>query len=186
MDQGLSGGFTEPSYDAARAFRACLQAMARPGSVQPMSAPTPPAPLSPAAAAVLLTLCDSATPLYLAPSHDSAEARAWIAFHCAAPLVSASEAAFALGDWAALKGQPFAIGSADYPDRSATLIVEVETRAPNARLAGAGIKESAAAYLPDIAALRANAALYPLGFDCYFCAQDRLYALPRSTYLEAL
>ena len=38
--------------------------------------------------------------------------------------------------------------------------------------------------LPEIAAFRANRALFPLGFDCYFTSGDMLAALPRSTIVE--
>lgn len=186
MANDLSGGFSEPSPQAARAFRACLEAMARPGQVQHIEGAAPPAPLSPAAGAVLLTLVDAATPLHLAPSHDTPAIRAWIAFHCAAPLVEAAQASFALGAWGAL--QPlarFAIGTPDYPDRAATLIVEVAALAPaNARLRGPGIATDARARLPETAAFVANRARFPLGFDCLFTCGTELMALPRSTRVE--
>jgi alpha-D-ribose 1-methylphosphonate 5-triphosphate synthase subunit PhnH len=184
----LSGGFSDAPVEAARAFRACLQAMARPGRVERVAGAAPPAPLSIAAGAVLLTLADSTTPLHLAPSHDRPEVRQWIAFHTGAPLVAAGDAVFALGTWPAL--QPvsrFAIGTPDYPDRAATLIVEMEGLSPpNARLTGPGIAAEHRARLPEIAAFAANRALYPLGFDCFLTAGDRLAGLPRSTEVEAL
>ncbi|MGD9918509.1 MAG: phosphonate C-P lyase system protein PhnH [Paenirhodobacter sp.] len=187
-DAMLSGGFADPPRDAARAFRACLEAMARPGRLQPITGATPPAPLSPAAGAVLLTLCDAATPLHLAPSHDSPALRSWIAFHCGAPLVAASQATFALGTWEAL--QPldrFAIGTADYPDRAATLIVEMPALTPpNARLSGPGIATEMLARLPDPEEAARNHRLYPLGLDLYLCAGTEIAALPRSTEVEAL
>lgn len=186
MANDLSGGFSDPSPQAARAFRACLEAMARPGRVQPIAGAAPPAPLSPAAGAVLLTLVDAATPLHLAPSHDTPATRAWIAFHCAAPLVRAEEAAFALGAWDAL--QPldrFALGTPDYPDRATTLIVEVAGLAPaNARLTGPGIATVTTARLPETAAFVANRARFPLGFDSLFTCGDAVMALPRSTRVE--
>lgn len=187
-DQVLTGGFAAPPQDAARAFRAALEAMARPGRVQRLSGAEPPAPLSVAAGTLLLTLCDTTTPVHLAPSHDTAAVRGWIAFHCGAPIVVAGDAAFAVGSWEAL--QPvsrFAIGTADYPDRAATLIVETKGVAPpNATLTGPGIERSHPARLPEIAAFRANRARFPLGFDCYFCAGTEVIGLPRSTHVEAL
>ncbi|MGB5871590.1 MAG: phosphonate C-P lyase system protein PhnH [Albidovulum sp.] len=183
----LSGGFARPAEDAARAFRGCLEAMARPGQLQSLTGARPPAPLSVAAGAVALTLIDTTTPLYLAPSHDSAELREWIAFHCGAPLVDAESACFALGTWAALGPvSRFQIGTPDYPDRSATLIVETALPVlPNARLSGPGIETTQDAWLPEIAAFQANRAQFPLGFDCYFTAGNGLSALPRSTEVEA-
>jgi len=184
----LAGGFAGAPVQSARAFRACLQAMARPGRVEQVTGAAPPAPLSVAAGTVLLTLGDGTTPLHLAPSHDRPEVRAWIAFHTGAPLVGAEEAVFALGTWAALNPVTrFAVGTPDYPDRAATLIVEMAALAPsNARLRGPGIEGEQRACLPEIAALAANRALFPMGFDCFLTAGDRIAGLPRSTTVEAL
>lgn len=183
----LSGGFANPSVDAAHAFRAALNAMARPGSIETVTGALPPARLSLAAGVLILTLTDGTTPLHLAGAHDCAAVRDWITFQTGAPLVGAAEAVFAVGTWDEL--QPvsrFAIGAADYPDRSATLIVELPALSASvARLSGPGIKGSAVLSLPDIAAFKANHALYPLGFDAYFTAGATLAALPRSTKVEA-
>ncbi|MCB2109662.1 MAG: phosphonate C-P lyase system protein PhnH [Defluviimonas sp.] len=184
----LAGGFGEPAVQSARAFRACLQALARPGRVQELAGANPPAPLSTAAGTLLLTLVDHATPLFLAPSHDLPAVRSWIAFHCGAPLVAAEAAVFALGTWEAL--QPcdrFDTGTPDYPDRAATLIVEMAALNPaNARLTGPGIEATAAARLPDVAAFRQNRSRFPLGFDCFLTVGTAVAGLPRSTVVEAL
>lgn len=184
----LSGGFADPAQDSARAFRACLQAMARPGRIQQTTGTMPPAPLSPAAGAVLLTLVDATTPVFIGASHDTPAVRQWIAFHCGAPIVAQADAAFALGTWDALQPvDAFAIGTAEYPDRSVTLIVECPSLdAPNARLAGPGVETTQDARLPHIAAFQANATLFPLGFDCFFTAGHGLTGLPRSTKVEAI
>ena len=187
LDQAISGGFANPPVDAARVFRAVLNAMARPGRIETVAPVAAPAPVSPAAAAVLLMLCDGETPLFLAPGHDRPEIRDWIAFHIGAPIVARGEAMFALGSWTEL--QPladFRIGTAEYPDRSATLIVEMEDlTAEGVRLTGPGIETEAWLNLPDTAAFRANRALFPLGLDFCFTAAERLAALPRSTKVEA-
>lgn len=181
----LSGGFADTARDSARAFRAVLKAMARPGTVH-MVAGAQAAGLSVAAATVLLTLTDTTTQLHLAPGHDTDDIRRWIAFHTGAPLVAAPDADFALGTWTAL--QPvdrFRIGQPSYPDRSATLIVEVPRLvAEGARLAGPGIRDAAFLSLPETAAFRANRALFPLGFDTILTCGDRLAALPRTTIVE--
>lgn len=183
----LQGGFADAAPDAARAFRAAMTAMARPGTIVDMAGAMPPAPISVAAATLLLTLADRETPLYLAGRHDTPEMRAWLTFHTSAPLVAAADAMFALGDWATL--QPldgYAIGRADYPDRSATLIVECVDLSPDgAQLTGPGIKGSAQLSLPEVAAFQANAALYPLGLDFFFTAGTQLAALPRTSKVRA-
>ena len=184
----LTGGFAAPPLDAARAFRAVLEATARPGTIHTVTGAAPPAPLSVAAGVVLLTLCDTTTPLHLAGAADCPAVRAWVAFHIGAPLVAAEDADFALGRWADL--QPvtrFRIGQPDYPDRAATLIVETDRLVNHGPgLTGPGIETATWLSLPETAAFRANRALFPLGFDTILTCGDRLAGLPRSTRVEAL
>ena len=181
------GGFASPPQDAAHAFRAAMRAMARPGTIETIQGGQAPAPVSPAAATLLLTLCDPDTGLYLAPGFDDQAIRDWVTFHTNAPLVSAEEADFALGSWQALQPlDAYKIGVPAYPDRSATLIVEMESlSASGATLSGPGIKDKAALNLPETAAFQANRAQFPLGFDCFFTAGDQIAALPRSTTVTA-
>ncbi|MFN3955076.1 MAG: phosphonate C-P lyase system protein PhnH [Pararhodobacter sp.] len=184
--QALEGGFADPPVEAARGFRAALTALSRPGQIVELAEVSPPAPLSPAAGALVLVLCDATTPLHLAGAHDCPALREWIAFHTGAPLVCAAQAAFAIGDWAALAPlERFACGQPDYPDRSATLIVEMDALgAHGARLTGPGIRATARLSLPEVAAFRANRALFPLGHDFFLTAGNRLAGLPRSTIVE--
>lgn len=175
----IAPGFADPAPDAARAFRAIMQAMARPGTVHTADAPAPEG-LSPAAAMVCLTLLDRTTPVHLAGAHDSAAIRDWLTFHTGAPFVAAPQAAFVLGDWRAMPGG-LAIGTPDYPDRSATLIVEVDRLDGDTRLTGPGIRETACLAIPDTAAFAANHARFPLGWDAILTCGARLAAVPRST-----
>ena len=183
----LTGGFADPAVEAARAFRAILDAMARPGRIATLTGATAPAPASPALAAVLLTLADTTTPVHLAGGHDTSGLRDWLRFHTGAPLAGRGAAAFAVGTWDALLPlDDYAPGTAEYPDRSATLIVEVpHLAAEGARLSGPGIETAAHLSLPDIAAFRDNAARFPLGLDFILTCGDRLAALPRTTRVEA-
>lgn len=182
----LRGGFADGPTDSAHAFRAILDVMARPGTIATLRGAAPPAPMSPAAGAVLLTLCDATTPLFLGGAHDCQAVRDWVTFHCAAPLVEANSASFALGSWQAL--QPvsrFSIGQPDYPDRAATLIVEMpELRADGALLRGPGIAKTAQLNLPELSAFKGNHALFPLGFDCLLTCGAQVAGLPRSTKIE--
>jgi alpha-D-ribose 1-methylphosphonate 5-triphosphate synthase subunit PhnH len=184
----LTGGFAAPALDAARAFRAVLEATARPGTIHTVNGAAPPAPVSVAAGVVLLTLCDTTTSLHLAGAADTPAMRAWVAFHIGSPLVAAEDADFAVGRWADL--QPvtrFRIGQPDYPDRSATLIVETDRLVNHGpSLTGPGIETATWLSLPETAAFRANRALFPLGFDTILTCGDRLAGLPRSTRVEAL
>jgi alpha-D-ribose 1-methylphosphonate 5-triphosphate synthase subunit PhnH len=184
----LSGGFADAPVQSARTFRQILEAMARPGTIHRVSGAEPPAPLSVAAGVVLLTLVDPTTKLHLAGAADCAEMRDWVAFHLGAPLVGAEEADFALGTWGALRpvGR-FRVGEPDYPDRSATLIVEMDRLVNHGpALAGPGIELVTWLNLPETAAFRTNRARFPLGFDTILTAGDRLAALSRSTRVEKL
>ncbi len=188
MNDALLGGFVDAAVQSSHAFRAALTALSQPGEIRELRGAVPPAPLSVAAGVLLLTLCDGTTPLHLAGAYNSAAVRDWITFHCGAPLVGPEAAVFALGDWAAL--QPlgrFAIGLPDYPDRAATLIVEMPAlEVKGAALRGPGISDVAYLSLPEVAAFQANRALFPLGFDCFFACGTRVAALPRSTHVEAV
>ncbi|WP_349760104.1 phosphonate C-P lyase system protein PhnH [Rhodovulum sp.] len=101
--------------------------------------------------------------------------------------MNADAAMFAIGTWDALHPlDRFAIGTPDYPDRAATLIVETDRLTPSgARLTGPGIKGAAHLSLPETAPLQANHARFPLGFDTFLTCGDRLAGLPRSTCVEA-
>lgn len=183
--EALTGGFTDAPPQAARAFRRALEALARPGRIETVSGGRAPAPVSPAAATLLLTLCDGETPLHLAPGHDNPEIRDWVAFHIGAPIVAPGEAMFALGGWDALEVSALPIGTSVYPDRSATLIVEMpELSAGGPRLTGPGIETVSHLNLPETAAFIANRAVFPLGLDFFFTAGDRIAGLPRSTIVE--
>ncbi len=184
----LEGGFENAAIQAAHAFRAALEAMARPGTLHRVEGAAPPAPLSKAAGGLILTLCDGTTPVHLAGRHDCGLVRDWITFHTGAPVVAAGAAQFAVGAWDAL--QPldrFAIGLPDYPDRSATLIIEMaQLTAAGVRLSGPGIQDHALLSVPDVATFQANGGQFPCGFDCFLTAGDQVAGLPRSVRMEAV
>jgi alpha-D-ribose 1-methylphosphonate 5-triphosphate synthase subunit PhnH len=183
-------GFTDPVGEAQATFRAVLDAMARPGRLHRVGARlTAPAPLDQATAAVLLTLVDNETPLWLEPL--VAPAGDWLAFHCGASIVDVpGHAAFALAlslpDLAALSA-----GSHEAPENSATLILQIGALGTGTRyrLSGPGLREPtllATDGLPaDFAAVwQRNHALYPRGVDIILCAGMTLTALPRSVSIE--
>ncbi len=178
----LAGGFTDAPIDAAHAFRAIMSAMARPGEIFSVSGATPPAPLSVAAGVVVLTLCDPETPVFLGARHDNHDLRDWITFHTGAPFAPPDKAVFAIGLWDDLPLPAFRIGQPDYPDRSATLIVEVpELDNTGAVLRGPGIKDHAQLSLPEKQTFQDNARSFPLGLDFIFTTGSRLAAMPRTT-----
>jgi alpha-D-ribose 1-methylphosphonate 5-triphosphate synthase subunit PhnH len=187
----VSGGFRDPVLDSQSAFRAVMDAFAAPGTIARLAAPVEaPAPLSPAAAVLLLTLADADAPIILDETQGGAAA-AWLGFHTGAAILAApGEAAFALlGPGSDPAGwSRFAIGTDAYPDRAATLILPVESLegGPPLALAGPGIETMrliAPRGLPAgfLAARAANRALFPRGHDLVLVAGDGLIALPRTT-----
>ena len=144
-------------------------------------------------AALLLTLCDFETPVWLdAALADSTGVRELLRFHTGARFVATPrEAAFAaISD--SLRMPPladFAQGTADYPDRSTTLIIGVRSLSTQDwRLEGPGINghvHFAAAPLPAgfAAQMRANRAAFPRGVDVLLVTEDAIAALPRSVVL---
>jgi alpha-D-ribose 1-methylphosphonate 5-triphosphate synthase subunit PhnH len=185
--QALDGGFTAQPEQAARAFRAILESVARPGTIWPLTGAKPPAPLSIAAGTALLTLADATTPVFLAGGVDCPAVRQWLTFHVGAPLVGPDRAMFAVGFWADLTPlDRFHPGDPDYPDRAATLIVLLDQLSQTgARLTGPGIATEARLSLPEVGAFQRNAARFPLGLDFMFVAGSQIAGLPRSTKVEA-
>jgi alpha-D-ribose 1-methylphosphonate 5-triphosphate synthase subunit PhnH len=189
------GGFADPAIDAASVFRALLEAMARPGRIErlPSLLAAPPA-LGAAATQLCLTLCDLDTPLWIDPVHATEESAAYLRFHAGCPLVSRIEdAAFLLVAPAnvAQALERCRIGTAEYPDRSATLIIPLDTMSDTGgvRLSGPGIKTehrlSIAPEPPDFwPALIANHQRFPLGADCFLVAPSQVAGLPRSTMID--
>jgi len=180
----------DPAYASQAAFRALMDCMARPGTLRTLKGHDAPAPFAPATAALIKYLADYETPLWLDPAF-AAEPKVvdWIRFHTGAPVTSRPhEAAFALiADARALPDfAQFAQGTAEYPDRSTTLLVQVDDFSGRPlTLRGPGVKTThdfAASPLPaDFTARMAeNRALFPRGVDLVLVAGRDIAALPRS------
>lgn len=178
----LDGGFDDVAVQSAHAFRALMDVMARPGRIALLSGAAPPAPLSVAAGTLILALCDGETGIHLAPSVDTGAVRDWITFHTGAVFCAPEAAIFALGAWEEFDIARFPKGTAEYPDRSTTMIVQLaHLDHAGADLTGPGIRDAARLSLPERAAFQANAALFPRGLDFFFTCGDRVAALPRTT-----
>ena len=190
----LAAGLADPSHDAQQLFRAVLDAASHPGRIVALpAAPAGPGLMSPAAAAYLLTLADRDTPVWLAESIDHDDVRAFLRFHAGAPIVTQrGHATFAV--LTASTPDPFDgfdLGTDTYPDRSATLVIDVPDLrgGPPTRWRGPGIDGSATvaiaglppAFWRDCAA---NHGLFPCGVDLVFTAGTELCALPRSIAVE--
>lgn len=191
----LLPGFADPVDQSQAAFRSILDAMARPGTLQAIVGPTEhPVGISAAAASVLLTLVDYTTPIWLDPSIEGEEAvGAYLRFHTGAALVDdPARAAFALlGVGSRAEFADFSIGTPEYPDRSTTLILDVDNfdTGDAVTLRGPGIETTASLTVSGIPAkfwdaIKENAVLFPLGLDAILTAGDTVVSVPRSTRLE--
>ncbi|HWL70812.1 MAG TPA: phosphonate C-P lyase system protein PhnH [Geminicoccus sp.] len=191
----IAAGLADPVHDAQMQFRDLLWAMSRPGSVVVLRGglPAPPEPLVPAAYALLLGLVDGDSPVWL--DGDYPDASQSIRFHIGARTVAEpGQAAFAVVTRASslLPLERFAQGSHDYPDRSCTVILQVDHLAAGAglKLRGPGIAGTARLEIggvPEgfVPGLQANRRRFPLGVDLVLAAGRSVACLPRSTDVEA-
>jgi alpha-D-ribose 1-methylphosphonate 5-triphosphate synthase subunit PhnH len=191
----LPTGFSDKVLSAQSTFRSVMDAMARPGSIQRIAptAGTPPAMMR-GTAAIALTLFDHDTPIWLDPLMSrTPDVGKWLKFHTSAPVImDSSISSFALvGDPANLPAlDRFAFGSNEYPDRSTTMILQVESLddGPVVELQGPGIDGTAALRASiqprDLfERLVINSALFPRGIDVVLVHDDFIVAIPRTTRL---
>lgn len=190
----LLPGFADPVDDAQATFRAALNALAHPGRIHEVLADCGvPEGLSPAMTALLLTLVDVDTPLWL-PESVGADTLAFLRFHCGCPIVpSPSLARFAAvpAGLAAPALSSCHPGDPAYPDLSTTLLIEVDAldSGPQVVLSGPGIESRqtlSAAGLPGgfWREWRINHQRFPLGVDVLLTQGRRICGLPRSTRVE--
>jgi len=193
----LPAGFADKVLSAQSTFRSVMDAMARPGSVQRIAAVAgTPAGMMRGTAAIALTLFDHDTPIWLdSRMSETPHVAKWLKFHTSAPVIADSS----VGSFA-LIGEPrdlpaldrFAFGSNEYPDRSTTLILQVDslTQGPAIELRGPGIDGTAilqAAIQPQdlLERLEVNVTLFPRGIDVVLVHDDAIVAIPRTTRLSA-
>jgi alpha-D-ribose 1-methylphosphonate 5-triphosphate synthase subunit PhnH len=189
----LPPGFADKVLSAQSTFRSVMSAMARPGEVQrivPVAGT--PGPMMRGTAAIALTLFDHDTPLWLdAQMSESLDVVKWLKFHTGAPVVQDSSiAAFALiADGALLPAlERFAFGSNEYPDRSTTVILQLEslTSGQAHELRGPGIDGVTMLHAMVKPAdlferLAVNETLFPRGIDVVLVTDDAVVAIPRTT-----
>jgi alpha-D-ribose 1-methylphosphonate 5-triphosphate synthase subunit PhnH len=190
----IGRGFPDPCMDGQRVFRQCLAALSHPGRViQIASEAEAPLGVGVAACAILLALPDHDTHLWLSPSFTP-DAGAYFRFHTGCPITkSQGDADFALiHAIAELPPLPsFKCGSEEYPDHSATVIIEVPSMASDhgMRLNGPGILGEARLFIPGIsreflAQWPASHKLFPRGVDILFTSGAMACSLPRTIQLR--
>jgi alpha-D-ribose 1-methylphosphonate 5-triphosphate synthase subunit PhnH len=193
----LPAGFADKVLSAQSTFRSVMDAMARPGSVQQVIASVgTPGPLMRGTAAIALTLFDHDTPIWLdARMSETSEVAKWLKFHSGAPVLEdPSVCHFALiGNGSALPDlSRFSFGTNEYPDRSTTLILQVDSLKHGAafELRGPGIDGTALlrAMIEPVdlfERLAINETLFPRGIDVVLVSGEAIVAIPRTTRLVA-
>jgi alpha-D-ribose 1-methylphosphonate 5-triphosphate synthase subunit PhnH len=188
-------GFSDAVSQSQEIFRTVLTALSKPGRILSVRAvPEAKLGIDPAALAILLTLADGDTPVWIGGETDTALA-AYLRFHTGAPIVgNAGDAQFALiADVARFRSlQLFNPGTEDFPDRSATVILGVRGLAETGELTlrGPGIPDQrtlGVAGMPPrfVADWAENHAQFPCGIDLILSCGAQLAGLPRSIALEA-
>lgn len=192
-----SGGFADPVFAAQSAFRSVLDALSRPGTVITRQAQSqPPKPLGVLTGDILCTLADADTPVFLCPPlRDTAPVNDWLRFHTGAPMtLDPALAGFAVAT--DMKFVPaltqFPQGTAEYPDRSTTLILQLDSLEggqDGVVLSGPGIKGARAFAPKGLPAgfwqqVVMNNAQYPRGIDFLFVSATAIVGLPRSTHIR--
>jgi len=196
----LAPGFDEPTHDAQRVFRQMLDAVAMPGRVVKLNdafsgldslSDSVARPL----AAALLAMADFETPVWL-DSSALTDLAALIRFHGGAPITQdPALAAFAVirhcNTLPALS--TFAWGTPEYPDRSTTLLIQVDALSGGTpiSLTGPGIPERqqiaprglAARFWTERAHMQRD---FPCGVDCFLFNRESVFGLPRTTLAQAM
>ena len=194
--QQIGSGFSNLTLGSQAVFRTALAALSQPGRIEVLvSDAHTPAQCDPAATALLLALLDADSRVWLSPAFTGTAAASTLRFHTGCTLVAdPAEADFA---WVASPAElpalgSFAQGTENDPDRSTTCVVQVNDLANAAgwTLAGPGIQTTASLLVKglDASFVRQwadNHAGFPCGVDMFFCAQDRIAGLPRTTQIEA-
>jgi alpha-D-ribose 1-methylphosphonate 5-triphosphate synthase subunit PhnH len=190
---GLCAGFDDQVQQSQQVFRRALTALSEPGTLQHVPESQAPEGIHIASYQLCLALLDAETPLWVAPSLRTDALVSALRFHCGCRLVDEpGQAEFALtppnfdSDLSR-----FAQGSHEYPDRSTTVIVQVESLDSDGDwvLSGPGIEGIRRVGIAGLdprwpGMLADNRSRFPCGVDLLFTAGTGLIGLPRTTRVE--
>jgi alpha-D-ribose 1-methylphosphonate 5-triphosphate synthase subunit PhnH len=192
----LGRSFSDPILGPQIVFRTVMEALSRPGLsyTLPDLGIKGPEIVYPSALSILLSLCDTDTPVWIDQELQATDLQIWLQFHCNCPFVSdPSQAHFAL--YRSTLHCPhlneFALGDPRYPERSTTILVLVDSMfgGPVLRLSGPGVLDTVEIQplgLPGnfVEQFSSQHTLFPLGVDCLLIAQDRIVGLPRTINIQ--
>lgn len=189
----LCTGLTEPVSQSQQIFRQVLTALSEPGTRLTLAPVPAPMGIHSAAYQACLALLDADTPLWVSENLATPSLLNSLRFHCGCPITKRrNEAAFAVASPDDVEDlESFCQGSHEYPDRSTTVILQVDNlhSAGTWRLSGPGIKDHRQVGIEGLgkqwpAWLQANQAGFPLGVDLLLTDGNSLMGLPRTTKVE--
>ncbi len=192
LSHDFGAGFADPVRDAQGAFRAILDALANPGTLQKLAGTSDGSgALGRDLVSTLLTLSDHDTSIWLSPALDVDAVKGFVGFHTGALVVDdpakANFAFVALGD-ALPELARCNLGTQEYPDRSTTIIAEVPALSGGETLVlrGPGIRDTqelSPVGLPGdfVAQWSENREIFPRGVDLLLVAEGQVIGLPRTS-----
>lgn len=190
----MAAGLPELVHASQQTFRAVLDALARPGQIRHIGAALPEVHLGGAAARLLLSLCDDETQVWW--QTPDTHLQSWLQFHTGARVAQDTQmASFALLNHPETSPAlaDFAMGSADAPEFSTTLFIELPALQGGAELEwrGPGIQDVQRVGLVGVPSSfwtqwQANHAAFPRGVDIVFTCGEHAMGLPRTTRVRRL
>jgi alpha-D-ribose 1-methylphosphonate 5-triphosphate synthase subunit PhnH len=185
-------------FDTQRIFRSLLDVMSHPGTLKPVMSPPllPPEGFSPHTAAIAFTLLDEAVTFGMIPRNEAWERYMQLNTGAHGEEVCQADYLILQGAEVWHEVERFCRGSLTSPEKSSTLIVNVETLTETGCgerelvLRGPGIEEVAyvgltGLHLQNIQAIRELNTEFPLGVDVILVdAKGMVCALPRSVRIE--
>lgn len=184
-------GFQDAVHEAQTTFRALLEALAHPGRACPIASPMmSPKELFSTCAAACLTLLDLETQVWLQPG---LEIESWLRFHTGCRVTRDPQQANFAVIWDVTRSpdlQAFNPGTAEYPEASTTLLIQVEHLMDGEAvvLQGPGIlgERTIAPQLPKLFWPQwiKNHRAYPLGVDVFLFDPTHVMGLPRTAAIQ--
>ncbi|ETD72479.1 carbon-phosphorus lyase [Pelistega indica] len=184
----LQKGFNDEVQDAQLTFRAALKALSEPGTYCQAASVAPLASLSGVGVALILTLCDSDSRVYLGKPFDNEQIKHNLSFHCGCQIVTDIDQA----DFVLITEQEInllsscRLGTDRDPEKGATVLLQVTSLqgGDSYCLTGPGI-ETEKIINPQVSAqlweLRQQLNQFPRGLDFFMFDAKAMLGIPRTT-----
>jgi len=188
----LAPGLHDTVHETQAAFRQVLDALSRPGQIRTLGPALSGVVLGGAMARLLLSLSDDETPVWWTQPNEALQQ--WLRFHTGAPAAAQKKQASFVACTDIHQGltlSDFAPGSADAPEFSCTLLIELPGLTDGLRLdwRGPGIQHVQTVGLQGLPPgfweqWQVNHAGFPQGMDLIFTCGEFALGLPRTTQVQ--